>query len=334
MIDRFEDDKRISDSRLVMRLRIGRAGLFLLGFILLGTLLLYLNDGFRLSSAMFSSLPPITCKTPQHSAGDSTQTISSGGLDRTFLLHLSPSYGRQPLPLIISYHGYSWTDQMMVAATGFNQLADHEGFKGFIAVYPQGYDESPPTWNAGNNASGYPTGSEDDVQFTRDMLSYLEKNYCVDSQRVYVDGFSLGGGMAYRLACDLSDQITAIATASGAYYSLPEGCHPSRPVPVLEIHGAADKDAPYDGNPGSGMASVQDYLNTWLTLDQCDTTPHIFLQQPDVTGSEWTHCAAGAQIRHYRIGDGVHSWPSPAVLNGSAVMWDFFKQFSLPSSQP
>src|SRR5437667_1606905 len=270
MINTLVDYKRISGLRLAARERISIVGLFLAGFVLLGVLLLYLNvmfggfqGGFHLPLAT-SSLPPITCKTPQHHTGDSTQTIASGNLDRTFLLHLSPSYGRQPLPLIISYHGYSWTDQMMVGATRFNQLADQEGFKGFLAAYPQGY-ESPSTWNAGNGAYG-PTGGEDDIQFTRDMLTYLEKNYCVDSQRIYVVGFSLGGGMAYRLACDLSDQITAIATASGAYYPLPEGCQPARPLPVLEFHGLADKDAPYSGYPALRLTSVDNYLNKWLTL--------------------------------------------------------------------
>lgn len=217
----------------------------------------------------------------------------------------------------------------MEGTTGFDSLANQ---KGFIAVYPQGY-EDPPTWNAGINAAyNEPTGSEDDVQFTRDMLTYLENNYCVDAHRIYVTGFSLGGGLAYRLACDLSDQITAIATASGAYYALPEGCHPSRPVPVLEFHGLADQDAPYDGNPGPGMAAVQDYLNTWLTLDQCDTTANVFLQQGDVTGSEWTHCAGGVKVRHYQISDGRHSWPTTHVINAGQEVWNFFQQFSLPSS--
>jgi polyhydroxybutyrate depolymerase len=332
MIYTLEDDNRITLLRLTARQRVGLAGLFLGSFMLLAILLLYLSEIFGVSAAnvhlpFVSSLPPITCKTPHHTTGDSTQTITSGGLSRTFLLHLPPSYGRQSQPVVINYHGYSWSAEQMVRATRMNPLGDQQGF---ISVYPQGY-ETPPTWNAGVGAYG-PTGSEDDIQFTRDMLTYLEKNYCVNSQRIYITGFSLGGGMAYRLACDLSDQIAAVATASGAYYPLPEGCHPSRPMPVLEIHGAADTSAPYDGNPPLLMASVQDYLNTWLTADKCDTTAHVFLQQPDVTGSEWTHCASGVQIRHYRIADGTHSWPSPAVLNGSAVIWDFFKQFSLPTS--
>jgi polyhydroxybutyrate depolymerase len=330
-----EIDHRPRKRYLTSRQRVGITTLVLSIVALVSVLFLFANQisDLVLSNIhppfMGPSLPPITCKTPPHNAGDSTQTVSSGGLERTFLLHLAPSYGRQAQPLIISYHGYSGNSKLMEGATGFSPLADKDGF---IAVYPQG-EESPPTWYAGNGGLG-PTGSEDDLQFTGDMLDYLEKNYCVDSQRVYVTGFSLGGGMAYRVACDLGDRITAIGTASGAYYPLPEGCHPNRPVPVLEIHGLADPSAPYDGNSTMLMSSVPDYLNTWLAIDQCDTTTsNLFMQQPDVTGEEWTHCAAGVQVRHYKIGDGVHCWPNPTVLNGADEMWKFFKQFSIPSAK-
>src|ERR1700730_6274078 len=40
--------------------------------------------------------PVVTCKTPLHAAGDSTGSITSAGLKRTFLVHLAPSYGIQP----------------------------------------------------------------------------------------------------------------------------------------------------------------------------------------------------------------------------------------------
>ena len=56
-----------------------------------------------------------------------------------------------------------------------------------------------------------------------------------------VVGYSLGGGMAYRIACTLSSQIAALATVEGAFYHFPGGCNPSRPIPVLEIHGQADQ---------------------------------------------------------------------------------------------
>lgn len=270
--------------------------------------------------------PPITCTTPHHEPGESYGSLTSGGLKRTYLLHLPPTYGRQPQPLVLTFHGYSWTSQIMKDNTHMNVEADKAGF---ILVFPQGVD-TPPSWNAGVGAYG-PTGDADDIQFTRDLISSLEKNYCVDAHRIYIDGFSLGGGMAYRLACTLGDQLAAVATVSGAYYPLPEGCHPARPLPILEIHGAADQLAPYNGNTATRMAAVQDYLDGWLQRDSCTGSPQTFFQKGDVSAIRWTHCAPGTIVEHYRISDGGHTWPgSPGtthVIDANVVLWNFFSQF-------
>src|SRR5215469_7372360 len=213
---------------------------------------------------------PVTCNTTPHNAGDNTISIFSSGVKRTFLMHLAPSYGRQPQPLVISYHAYTFTAQAMAHYTNMAAQADKAGF---MVVFPQGLD-NPPSWNAGIR-----TGNANDVQFTRDLISYIEKNYCTDTHRIYVTGFSLGGGMAYRIACTLTSQVAAIATVAGAYYHAPGGCHPSRPLPVLEIHGHADPDAPYNGNPSAGMAAVQVYLDVWLNRDGCESTSNVFFQK-------------------------------------------------------
>src|SRR5215472_12753888 len=229
------------------------------------------------------------CNTPPHPAGDSNASIRSGGLVRTFIVHLAPSDGNQPQPLVINYHGYDNTALRTAQHTGMGAEADRAGF---ILVFPQAVD-SPPSWNAGIGAFG-PTGSADDVQFTRDLISYFEHNYCVDAHRIYVTGYSLGGGMAYRIACALSNQIAAFATVAGAFYRIPGGCNPSRAIPLLEIHGQADQFAPYDGNSSIGMASVQTYLNFWLAHDKCNATNEVIFQQSDVTGIAWPHCANGS----------------------------------------
>jgi polyhydroxybutyrate depolymerase len=101
----------------------------------------------------------------------------------------------------------------------------------------------------------------------------------------------------------------------------------------MEIHGAADTQAPYNGNPGARMAAVQDYLNAWLSRDQCTGASHVFFQQGDVTGIEWTHCAAGTSVRHYRVSDGGHTWPGTPntthVIDANVVIWDFFSHYSI-----
>lgn len=276
-----------------------------------------------------------TCKTPEHQPGDISESLSSGGLQRTFLVHLAPSYGIQPQPLVINYHGFT---QTMARIAQYSNMGAEADKAGFIVVFPQGVD-NPSSWNAGIGLNGQTTGSADDVQFTRDLLSYLKKNYCVDAHRIYLTGYSVGGGMAYRVACNLSTQIAAIATVAGAFYHAPGGCNPSRPLPILEIHGQADPYAPYYGDPGSGKAAVSVYLNVWLNFDQCNSTNKVIFQQGDVTGVEWSHCTQGTVVEHYKISDGGHVWPGAApepslgytthVIDANVVMWDFLSHFSV-----
>jgi polyhydroxybutyrate depolymerase len=274
-----------------------------------------------------------TCLTRPHTPGDSNISITSDGLKRTFIVHLASSYGIQPQPLVINYHGYSFTAAKMESYSQMNREADKAGF---ILVFPQGLDQ-PPSWNAGIGAYG-PTGDANDIQFTRDMLSYLKTDYCVDAHRIYVTGFSLGGSMAYRVACTLSDQVAALATVAGAFYQAPAGCHPSRPLPILEIHGQADKFAPYNGNPTAMMAAVSTYLNGWFLRDHCSSSSQVIFHQGDVTGLAWKHCAKSVIVEHYTVSDGGHTWPGAAtsstlgyttnVIDANAVIWNFFRQFS------
>jgi poly(3-hydroxybutyrate) depolymerase len=69
---------------------------------------------------------------------------------------------------------------------------------------------------------------------------------------------SNGGGFIGTLACDPlgSTLFNALAAQSGAFYTDvngPEnGCAPARAVPMLEIHGAADKTVRYEGGQGDG----------------------------------------------------------------------------------
>jgi polyhydroxybutyrate depolymerase len=271
----------------------------------------------------FPEKPQPPCTTPKHKSGDAYGSIQSAGLKRTFLLHLPPSYGLHPQALVVAYHGYSWSAAQMEHTSHL----DSEGDKvGFVLALPQGVDD-PPSWNAGVGAFG-PTGDADDVQFTRDLLTYLSKNYCVDMQRVYITGFSLGSGMAYRIACTLTNQIAAVATVSGAYYSA-GGCNATRALPVMEIHGFADPSAPYDGWPERKMIGVPEYLHLWQQIDQCSTNSRVILRTNEVTGTQWSQCAAHTEVVHYRIEHGVHSWPNPSVLDADKIIWQFFQQFSL-----
>jgi polyhydroxybutyrate depolymerase len=269
--------------------------------------------------------------------GDKTISISSGGQTRSFIIHLPPSYGEQLLPIVFNYHGWDSSAAHYESYTNMGAEADKENF---IVVFPQGALDSleKPSWNAGNGANG-PTGSTDDVQFTRDMISYLQHNYCIDTHRIYVTGYSIGASMAYRVACTLTNQIAGLATVEGAFYHFDGGCLATRPIPVLEIHGLADQYAIYDGNSSLQTFPVQTFLNLWFGVDQCNTSnKQTIFQRADVTGYKWPACANGTVVEHYIISDGGHVWagaatPQPSLgytthtIDANIVILNFFSQF-------
>lgn len=260
-------------------------------------------------------------------------TVSNGSSVRSYIVHVPASYNAAtPVPVILSFHGYSGTASGMDHGSGFSPLADT---KNFLAVYPQGLldgDSGKPFWaSVGTIDYGI-----DDVLFVSNVLDDLQKKFCVDTRRIYATGFSNGGGMTGFLACRLAERIAAFAPISGNFYALPGGCEPGRPVPILNFHGTKDGLLPYNGipvnvNPRWPLPAIPQWLQEWANRDGCVHGPTVFLQDSHVTGEQWTGCQGNATVVHYRIEGGGHSGPPP--INGRSpamVMWLFFQAHLLP----
>src|SRR4029077_1954396 len=143
--------------------------------------------------------------------------------------------------------------------------------------------------------------------------------------------FANGGRMAYRLACELSDRIAAIASVSGALVATP--CHPARPVSVLEMHGADDPLIPIGGGSVAGLGSFAPTLTTlqrWARLDACGGTPTV-TENGITTISTWNGCSARVHVVLEVIKGAGHSWFGPADYlagepDANEAVWDFFSQ--------
>src|SRR3989449_5747558 len=91
-----------------------------------------------------------------------------------------------------------------------------------------------------------------DVRFISALIDTLEAAYNIDPTRIYANGVSNGGGMAFVLSCTLSDRIAAVGMVAAAQ-SLPwSWCTDRRPVPMIAFHGTADPIAPYSGGRSAG----------------------------------------------------------------------------------
>lgn len=237
-------------------------------------------------------------------------TIEVDGLQREVIVYIPASLPpSEPVPLILFFHpgGGNAID----ASRNFG-LSEEAELRGFIAVYPNG-SELPQ--NTGTNRRNWNDGRlphrelPDDVRFVRDLLRWLQAEYWTDSPQVFAMGFSNGGSMAYRLACDLADEFAAIGVSAAPIFA--PSCEPGQSVSILHIHGASDPMVPYDGGEDrrGAFPPVRDVINFWRTHNVCPAEPETSTFNPVVELETYGPCSAGSEVRLYTIYDGYHCWP-------------------------
>jgi polyhydroxybutyrate depolymerase len=254
---------------------------------------------------------------------------------RTYRLHVPGGYdARTRLPVLLDLHGFGGSAQGEEQGSGYDRLADRMGF---LAVYGQGL---PGSQGAGWASTRPMDLGIDELGYFAALLNQIQRQLCVDERRVYVTGFSNGGGMTDMLACFMSARVAAVAPVSGNYYveSKGTGCHPGRPVPLLEMHGTGDPIVPYDGigrveSGGWPLLPIPQFLAGWAARDRCGNGPTTFLDSPQVTGLRWDGCRGGVSVVHYRWNGGGHG--APSTIDGvpaSEVVWRFLAGYSLPAA--
>lgn len=280
----------------------------------------------------------ILCINPFLSAQQINGSFVYDGINRSWIAYLPDGYVQgQPMPLLLALHGYTQNGQSMMQFSNFNSVADTGNF---VVAYPDGVDNS---WNV-----GFAGGSTaDDVGFLSALIDTLHYQYNIDLNQVYSTGFSNGGFMSYRLACELGNRIAAIAPVSGtmtdgAY----NGCMPYRPVPVLHIHGTSDFVVSYTG--GFGNKSVDQVIEYWTGFNNCPTSP-VIENLPDIVaeGSTvqryiWSPCDLGTEVVLLKVINGGHTWPGSTGTTGIGItnrdivasqeIWNFVSRFQLQSS--
>lgn len=267
-------------------------------------------------------------------------TLEFDSIATTYILHLPKGYTKtKRYPLVVNYHGLGSEAMKHQHYCQMDKVADKEGF---IAVYPQ---SSHQGWNAGLGFRSYINGP-DDIAYLKKLLDTLEAAFSIDKTRIYTTGVSLGGSFNYRIACEMSDRIAAIASVSGLMSdSTLIYCNPERNVPILHIHGTKDHIMKYTGMKQAFGA--EEVVKLWALKDQCENKPDtIYIpnrfksDHTTTTLIKYTNCANGAEVWFYKIENGGHTWPGAAKafklmgrkskdFNGSQAIWDFFEQFTL-----
>ena len=175
-------------------------------------------------------------------------------------------------PLIVALHGYTDNDWN----TAHN-----------LAVYePQNYVIAAP-YERGD--VGYRTAAEQDVL---DVLDLVESLYSIDTDRVYLAGWSMGGMGTWRIGELYTDRFAAIAPFCG--WSGTQYAENLKNTPIHVVHGDADTSVPV------GM----------------DRTMVAKLKE------------IGATVEYHEIPGGTHDTWSQAVLDRAKInVFEFFDKY-------
>ena len=233
--------------------------------------------------------------------------------------HVPGSYKpANPAPLVILLHGYGGTGDVQEDYMRFRPMANRFGY---LYAYPDGTRDTNgfQFWNGTDACCDLFGSGVDDSGYLLDLVEAIEGQCNVDPRKIYFTGHSNGGFMSYRMACDHSDRVAAIASLAGATWFDPDDCSPNVPVQALQVHGTADATILFGGGGINGIrypGAVRS-AETWAAYNSCNASstppPRALNLDAGQPGAETTRsryaasCSAGGGAELWTIDNGVHT---------------------------
>jgi polyhydroxybutyrate depolymerase len=174
-----------------------------------------------------------------------------------------------------------------------------------------------------------------DTGFVRLLIDSVASRFPVDRARVFATGFSQGGLFVHRLACDLADQVAAVASvAAPMSAALASRCTPARPVSVLVLQGTLDDSYSYEGR-WQGERSVLGARPTaafWRALDRCPEARSPAARRDrardgtSVLEERWPGCDQGTEVALVTVEGGRHAWAPSRDISTAETVAAFFRR--------
>lgn len=272
------------------------------------------------------ALPP-ACTGLAGAPGLSLREVEIDGGPRTFRVYapdgLDPNAA---VPVVLVYHGYTMSGEIMERITTWDAVADREGF---VVVYADGANlPFGDPWNVGDpgcGAGAFSTSTADDFGFTLAMLDDVAADQCIDRSRVFATGFSMGAYFVHHLACrGPAGLVRAVAPHSGGTY---DGDCDNGPVPMLILHGSAD--------PIIFASCGAEAAEVWRDRDGCAGDPWTFPVEGG-TCAVSDACDGEASVTHCLFDGMDHGWAGSSDLlygggrdyaDAAELAWTLFAQF-------
>lgn len=260
----------------------------------------------------------------------SNRTIVSGGTSRNYKLGLPFAESVIPpgLSVIFVFHGQGGNSAGINATTNFTAKAIEHGF---LAVFP---DAISGVWDK----NVFSSDATDDVLFVKDLITALENQYAINSNKIYATGFSDGAAFVYRLAAEAADKIKAFAPVAGLlqlngynwFANYGNAANPAfRKVPILHIHGTGDNaTATAYPDPGNTPNDWTEYPLYLFSYPSCNTaTYNAATVDNTVSGVRVMTFCNTPVIKLVGVQGLSHTWPNTSNSNydATAQIMNFFE---------
>ena len=293
--------------------------------------------------------PEPACSALEPGSNEIELTVN-GDTHQTFVFVPSSYDGATPMPTVLNWHGRGSNALEQVLYSGYQTLAEEEGF---MVVHPTALvspGDTATTWELIDDQDK----TRDDLGFADGLIDELIANWCVDANRIYTTGMSNGGFFSARLVCERAERIAGAVSVAGTYHL--DDCEPSRPVPYLAFHGTDDETVPFNGSGQSNLVDDPDAVSVeffeQVMPDEfaefavdfgCDAEATTETIGTEVIRHNYTNCDNGIAMSFFEITGGGHTWPGSALgvalvdvlgyqtmdVDATVGGWEFMSQFSL-----
>lgn len=199
--------------------------------------------------------------------------------------------GKSPLPVLFFFHGYRGSALQTMEHHGYRKVAEDNGA---LLVALEGLKG---TWSF----PGKVVHTRDDFRYVAAVRADILRRFTVDMNAMLVAGHSLGGSMAWYVACIMGRQFSAYAPVAGAYWRPhPVACN-GGPVNMRHVHGLNDQTVPMQGRSLRGgtirQGNVRQALASLLATNQCPPSPSASMTMGRLSCSIWPGrtCASGRE---------------------------------------
>lgn len=257
-----------------------------------------------------------------------TYHISSAGGRGDYIIDIPTNYDKdKPYRLIFGMHCMGGSAVKVAGTDGgrdqtayyyhVKTQADKDNIQ-CIYVAPQG--DGGGTWSPSN-----------DPKFFSDILKTMKDNFCIDTTRVFVCGFSFGAMYSYALSLAYPEQIRAVACYAPANWNFdPQPTNRHIPVAYFQTTGTNDglcKWINSDGNKTGGKYCLLQHAED----NGCNTNVNIQLANSGkhVT-TEFEGCDEGYPVKFSSFQGDHQCNATDAGTNFDWIpveTWEFFKQF-------